>query len=73
MTNMFWTFYPHCSSCDDGRQDFNVRTEPKFIVFLKQLLLLFQVCPSCKADGLTAEWKQFGTSTILQRLCLFNM
>ncbi|CAB3993311.1 THAP domain-containing 2 [Paramuricea clavata] len=28
----------------------NLRTEPKFIVFLSQLLLLFNVCPACKSE-----------------------
>lgn len=64
-----WTFYSNCSSSDDGRQGFNVRTEPKFIVFVKQLLLLFQVCSSCKVDGLLTKWKTIGTMVEITTLC----
>lgn len=33
----------------------NIRTEPKHIVFLTQLLLLFNLCHTCKADNSTVE------------------
>lgn len=59
----------YSSSTDDGKQDFNVRTEPKFIVFLKQLLLSFHVCQSGKADGLLAEWITIGTLVEITTIC----
>ena len=62
-------FTLYSSSTDDGKQDFNVRTEPKFIVFLKQLLLSFHVCQSGKADGLLAEWITIGTLVEITTIC----
>ena len=52
---------------DDGPS--NVRTEPKFIVFLSQLLLLFRVCPVCKADGLLTEQRVIGTMIEIASFC----
>ncbi len=39
----------------------NIRTEPKFIVFLSQLLILFKFCPICKADSPLTEVRKVGT------------
>ena len=42
-------------------KDTNLRTEPKFIVFLTQLLALFKFCPSCKSSDLLVDVLQNGT------------
>ena len=47
----------------------SVRTEPQFIVFLSQLLLLFHVCPVCKADGLLPEQRVIGTIIEIASFC----
>ena len=60
---LFLLFSPR----DDGPS--NVRTEPKFIVFLSQLLLLFRVCPVCKADGLLTEHRVIGTMVEIASFC----
>ena len=39
-------------------KDENLRKQPKFIVFLSQLLLLFQFCHPCKADNPLVETTQ---------------
>ena len=36
-------------------------TEPKFIVFLTQLLALFKFCPSCKSNDVLVDVLQNGT------------
>ena len=41
-------------------KDNNLRTEPKYIVFLSQLMLLFQFCPSCKSANPLVETSQHG-------------
>ncbi|XP_065068035.1 uncharacterized protein LOC135693467 [Rhopilema esculentum] len=46
-----------------------VRTEPKFIVFLSQLLLLLRVCHTCKADGLLTTYRVIGTMIEVSTLC----
>lgn len=43
----------------------NLRTEPKHIVFLSQLLLLFQFCHVCKTDNPELEAKQVGTEAVI--------
>ncbi len=35
--------------------------QPNFIIFLPQLLELFQVCKNCKMPGVLIEVKKFGT------------
>ena len=47
----------------------NMRTEPKYIVFLSQLLLLFQVCRSCKGNNVLVETTQHGTLVIVETHC----
>ena len=49
----------------------NLRTEPKHIVFLSQLLLLFQFCHVCKAENPELEAKQVGTEAVITTNC-FN-
>ena len=46
-----------------------MRTEPKYIVFLSQLLLLFQVCRSCKGENVLVETTQHGTMVIIETHC----
>ncbi|CAB4027620.1 Hypothetical predicted protein, partial [Paramuricea clavata] len=45
--------------------DGNIRTEPKFIVFWTQLLLLFKFCHSCKSDNPLIKTRQVGTKKLL--------
>ena len=47
----------------------NLRMEPKHIVFLSQLLLLFKFCHSCKADGPLVEARQVGTEVVVKTSC----
>lgn len=47
----------------------NLRTEPKHIVFLTQLLLLFKFCHTCKADSPTVEASENGTEAIVKTYC----
>jgi hypothetical protein len=46
-----------------------VKSEVKFIVFINKLLLLFHICPFCKADGLLVDWKLIGTMLELTSSC----
>ena len=50
-------------------QDDNLRTEPKYIVFLSKLLLLFQFCHSCKADNPMVETREVGTMVVVTTTC----
>lgn len=47
----------------------NLRTEPKHIVFLSQLLLLFGFCHSCKTDNPTVDVNQVGTEAVVTTSC----
>lgn len=49
--------------------DKNLRTEPKHIVFLSQLLLLFRFCHNCKADNPLVEAKEVGTDVVISTFC----
>ncbi|XP_065069676.1 uncharacterized protein LOC135694745 isoform X1 [Rhopilema esculentum] len=42
---------------DKNIQEDRLRTEPKFLVFLSKLLLLFTFCPICKADNPLVQTK----------------
>ena len=44
----------------------NLRTEPKFIVFISHLLSLFKFCPACKANNPLNESEEVGTMAIRQ-------
>ena len=46
-------------------KDDNLRTQPKFIVFLSQLLLLFKFCHFCKAENPLVEARQVGTIAVV--------
>lgn len=50
-------------------QGSNLRTEPKFIVFLSHLLSLFRFCPACKTDNPLVEISQNGTLVAFHTLC----
>lgn len=47
----------------------NLRTEPKHIVFLNQLLLLFKFCYVCKTENPELEAKQVGTEAVVTTSC----
>ncbi|XP_015751817.1 PREDICTED: uncharacterized protein LOC107331715 isoform X2 [Acropora digitifera] len=50
-------------------KDKNIRSEPKHIVFLSQLLLLFKFCHICKADNPTVETREIGTEAVVKTSC----
>lgn len=50
-------------------EDSNLRKEPKHIVFLTQLLLLFRFCHTCKADNPLVEVHQVGTMAVIRSSC----
>ena len=47
----------------------NLRSEPKHIVFLSQLLLLFSFCHSCKTDNPLVETREVGTKAVVTTIC----
>ena len=47
----------------------NHRTQPKHIVFLSHLLLLFKFCHICKADNRTVEKTEIGTEAVVKTTC----
>ena len=47
----------------------NLRTEPKHIVFLSQLFLLFKFCHMCKADNPMVEASECGTEAVVKTTC----
>ena len=47
----------------------DLRTEPKFIVFLTQLLALFKFCPNCKMDGPLIEIYENGSMVTVKSTC----
>ena len=49
--------------------DENLRTIPKHIVFLSQLLLLFRFCHSCKADNPLVETREVGSKAVVTTIC----
>ncbi|KAK3703272.1 hypothetical protein QZH41_010164 [Actinostola sp. cb2023] len=55
------------TSCDSG----SLRHQPKFIVFLSKLLLLFNVCPTCKTNNPFVETQVIGTMVEVTTKC-FN-
>lgn len=50
-------------------KDDNLRTQPKFVVFLSQLLLLFNVCRSCDTPNPTVNVRQMGTMATVVTSC----
>ncbi|XP_068757455.1 uncharacterized protein [Montipora capricornis] len=47
----------------------NLRTEPKHMVFLSQLLLLFKFCHICKTDNPAVVVRQVGTEAVVTTTC----
>lgn len=47
----------------------NVRVQPKFIVFLSQLLILFKFCPFCNESNPQVETRQLGTMAVIKTTC----
>lgn len=47
----------------------NLRTEPKYIVFLSKLLFLFNICLVCKEDKPLVETKEVGTMVEVKVSC----
>ena len=50
-------------------KDDNLRTQPKFVVFLSQLLLLFNVCQSCNTPDPSVDVRQTGTMATVVTSC----
>lgn len=63
--NLFYIFLSSRAKEHHG----NLRTEPKYLVFLSQLLLLFNICPSCKAANALVETAQTGTMVAVHTYC----
>lgn len=59
---LFPTFRVHVT-------DDNLRTQPKHVVFLTQLLMLFQFCHICKADDPEVTTRQEETMAIVSSTC----
>ena len=57
------------SLCRVYMKDNNLRTLPKFTVFLSQLHLLLKLCHSCKADNAFVETSQVGTMAVITSTC----
>ena len=51
-------------------KEYNIRTEPKFIVFFTQLLTLFQICRACKSDKTLVEVNSYGTTVEVKTVCV---
>ena len=47
----------------------NIRSEPKYVAFLSQLLLLFQFCHFCKTDNPAVEVTESGTNVTINVKC----
>ena len=47
----------------------NIHKQPKFIVFLSQLPVLFKFCSFCKGNYLHVETTHFVTMAIMKSLC----
>lgn len=65
-------FFLHFVFRVDKKGSCNLRTEPKFIVFLSQLLMLFQLCPFCKMQKPLIEVKQTGTLVEIATSCGYD-
>ena len=53
-----------------GMNGNSLRTAPKFIVFLSQMLLLFKFCHFCKADSPRVATTMSGTMVIIKSFCI---
>ena len=63
---LIYTFFSHCRLF---LKNTNLCTEPKHIVFLSQLFLLFKFCHVHKADNPMVEASEFGTETVVKTTC----
>ena len=50
-------------------KDDNLRKQAKFVVFLPQLMELFNNCPTCNMPGVLVEVKKFGTMVHIETTC----
>ena len=50
-------------------KDKDLRNEPKYIVFLSKLLLLFQFCRGCKGEDVLVEMHEQGTMVTIEMHC----
>lgn len=51
-------------------KEYNLRTEPKFVVFLTQLLSLFHFCHQCKRDKIIVNVYSHGTMAEVIMTCI---
>lgn len=51
-------------------KEYSLRTEPKFIVFLTQLLTLFKICRVCKSEETLVEVDAHGTMAEVKTTCV---
>ena len=51
-------------------KEYNLRTEPKFIVFFTQLLTLFNICHECKCEKTLVEVNAHGTMAKVVTICV---
>ena len=58
------------SSFRVSKKDYNLRSEPKFIVFFTQLLSLFQICRECKSEKTLVEVNSHGTMAEVTTICV---
>ena len=62
-------FYSHFCNCRLTAAGKRLKTEPKHIVFLTQLLMLFNFCHVCKSDNPSVEARQVGTKAVVKTTC----
>ena len=53
----------------NDKSESNLRKQPKFIVFLTQLMALFKFCPSCKSENPLVELEKVGTMAKIKIIC----
>ena len=51
-------------------KEYNLKTEPKFIVFFTQLLTPLQICRVCKSDKTLVEVNSHGTMAEVKTTCV---
>ena len=62
-------FYSHFCNRRLTAAGKSLRSEPKHIVFLTQLLMLFNFCHVCKSDNPSVEARQVGTKAVVTTTC----
>jgi hypothetical protein len=58
-----------CNTFGRPQQNEDIRSERKYIVFLSQLLLLFQFCRRCKSEDVLVETRENGTMITVEMHC----